>query len=206
LYYRLTGQYVEVIHDELLALYWPGKEPVDSGEYRSRELIDSAVNRPFQSAFGEEAFPTLYDKAAAFFHALACNHCLTNGNKRTAVVALDHFLTANGHCLIANNEEIKTLAEATASHNAAGVHFRDALANITAFLWANAPPLTLFQSVLSDPGQEDTPEFLEEMRILYDYTVESRREIIDEGAAVPVYADEEVAIPATEPMLEAPPQ
>ena len=40
-------------------------------------------------------FRSLPEKAAALFHSLIANHPFGNGNKRTAVIALELFLSAN---------------------------------------------------------------------------------------------------------------
>jgi death-on-curing protein len=37
-------------------------------------LLGRAVMRPQASAFGEGAFPTIHEKAAALLRSLACNH------------------------------------------------------------------------------------------------------------------------------------
>ena len=61
-------------------------------------------------------YPTVYDKAACLFFSLAGGHIFNNGNKRTAVLAIDQFLYANGIYLTLSNEEIKDIAVATASY------------------------------------------------------------------------------------------
>jgi len=63
---------------------------------RDKGLLDSAVNRPQQSAFGEDAYPTITLKAAALVHLLVQNHAFVDGNKRTATLALVIFLRYNG--------------------------------------------------------------------------------------------------------------
>jgi death on curing protein len=63
---------------------------------RDRNLLESAVARPMTSAFGEDAYPTLVEKAAALFHSLILNHPFVDGNKRTATAATILFLQANG--------------------------------------------------------------------------------------------------------------
>lgn len=127
-----------MIHDEVVARnLWPGSEPVDRDEYRDLSLLDSAVNRPFQSFDGADLYPSLAEKAAALFHSLSCNHCFHNGNKRTALVALDMFLAANQYAFLASNEEAYRLAKATAAHNERGVSARAVLAEITAFIGEN---------------------------------------------------------------------
>lgn len=59
-------------------------------------LLQSAVARPQASVFGDDAYPTLWDKAAALLHSLARNHCSVDGNKRTAWASSWAFLRLNG--------------------------------------------------------------------------------------------------------------
>ena len=58
-------------------------------------LLDSALNRPKQSLFGEDAYPSIYEEAAALFESLAENHAFHNANKRTALASLIVFLKIN---------------------------------------------------------------------------------------------------------------
>lgn len=83
-------------------------------------LLESASWQPFQAGFGAEFYPTIYDKAACLFFSLAGGHIFSNGNKRTAVLAVDLFLSANGIYLTLSNEEIRKVAIATASYNERG--------------------------------------------------------------------------------------
>lgn len=70
---------------------------LDVGPVRDQGLLDSAVHRARSSAFGEDAYPTLAEKAAALMHSLARNHALVDGNKRLAWAAMRVFLMLNGH-------------------------------------------------------------------------------------------------------------
>lgn len=63
---------------------------------RDRNMLEAAVERPRQSVFGKDAYPTLTEKAAALLHSLILNHPFVDGNKRTATVALIIFLQING--------------------------------------------------------------------------------------------------------------
>lgn len=63
---------------------------------RDAGLLDSAVHRPPASMFGEEAYPDLFDKAAALLQSLTVNHPFFDGNKRTAWVSCVTFLAING--------------------------------------------------------------------------------------------------------------
>jgi death on curing protein len=59
-------------------------------------LLDAAVARPQATAFGVDAYPDLFTKAAALLQSLARNHALVDGNKRTAWAAAWTFLYING--------------------------------------------------------------------------------------------------------------
>jgi prophage maintenance system killer protein len=79
--------------------------------------LTPAVNRPFQTFGGVYLHQTLAQQAASLFHSFVCNHCFNNGNKRTAVMALDMFMTANHRCLLLGNEDVYELAKDTAESN-----------------------------------------------------------------------------------------
>jgi death on curing protein len=78
----------------------------ESVTIRDAGLLASAVGRPAQIVFGEEAYPTLWDKAAALMESLCQNHAFLQGNKRTAVVAVMHILNWNGYDLRAEQMEL----------------------------------------------------------------------------------------------------
>lgn len=65
-------------------------------DVRDRHLLRSAAMRPMLYAFGQEAYPTLLDKAGALLHSLAEHHLFFDGNKRTATAATLEFLDRNG--------------------------------------------------------------------------------------------------------------
>ncbi|MFN8078639.1 MAG: type II toxin-antitoxin system death-on-curing family toxin [Kineosporiaceae bacterium] len=67
------------------------------GPVRDIGLLDSACQRPRSSAFGVDAYPDLYSKAAALMHSLVKNHALVDGNKRIAWLATLMFLGRNGY-------------------------------------------------------------------------------------------------------------
>lgn len=64
-------------------------------------LLDAAVARPRATAFGIDAYPDDFAKAAALLQSLARNHALVDGNKRTAWGAAWTFLYINGIELVA---------------------------------------------------------------------------------------------------------
>jgi death-on-curing protein len=88
----LSVQEVIAINVAMIQRYSPGehigvKEP---------GLLESAVHRPQSSVFGEDAYHTIFEKAAALFESLGQNHPFHNANKRTAFTALVIFLRYNG--------------------------------------------------------------------------------------------------------------
>ena len=59
-------------------------------------LLGSAVARPQTTAFGEDAYPDIWTKAAALLHSIVKNHALVDGNKRLGWLATAVFLEING--------------------------------------------------------------------------------------------------------------
>jgi death-on-curing family protein len=89
--------------------------------YRDRSALDSAVLRPFQTAFQQEIYPTIEQKGAALFHAINIGHAFIDGNKRTSIIALDHFLVANGYFVAIGQERMHDLAVRTACYRERGI-------------------------------------------------------------------------------------
>lgn len=63
---------------------------------RDIDMLLAAEQRPQASAFGQDAYLTLNEKAAALLHSIARNHPFTDGNKRTATVGALFLLAING--------------------------------------------------------------------------------------------------------------
>jgi death-on-curing protein len=59
-------------------------------------LLDSAAHRPRASAFGQDAYATIHDKAAALLDAVVRHHALVDGNKRLGWAAAAVFYDLNG--------------------------------------------------------------------------------------------------------------
>lgn len=86
------------------------------GKQRIRDvgLLEAAAARPMQTVFGEDAYPSLQEKAAALLHSLVRNHPFADGNKRTAAVAAIFMLEINGLRVKWNPAEALTQIVATA--------------------------------------------------------------------------------------------
>jgi death-on-curing protein len=87
----------------------------DDFEIRDVGLLESALARPAASAFGEDAYSTLDEKAGALLHSLARNHALIDGNKRIALGGLIAFYGLNGRRLTVTNDEAYDLVIAVAT-------------------------------------------------------------------------------------------
>ncbi len=74
-------------------------------QLRDVDLLESATLRPMTSAFGEDAYVTIHDKAASLFHSLSRNHAFVDGNKRTSVLATILFLEMNGYAVTWDEEQ-----------------------------------------------------------------------------------------------------
>jgi death-on-curing family protein len=84
-------------------------------EVRDPGLLGSAVARPRATVFGEDAYPTLDEKAAALLHSLTRNHALVDGNKRLGLAAVIAFYGMNGRRLTMTNNEAYALVISVAS-------------------------------------------------------------------------------------------
>jgi len=91
----LDPQALLAAHDEQLAEH--GGAP----RIRDQGLFESALARPQNlAAYGD---PDVADLAAAYAFGLAKNHAFIDGNKRTALVALESFLLLNSYELLADD-------------------------------------------------------------------------------------------------------
>jgi death on curing protein len=67
--------------------------------------LESALAQPRMTFDGQDLYPTLVEKAAAFGFSLIKNHPFVDGNKRTAHAAMETFLVLNGYQIVATVEE-----------------------------------------------------------------------------------------------------
>ena len=80
-------------------------------EVRDWGLLESALARPWTTVFGEDAYPTLDEKAAALLHSLTCNHSLVDGNKRVALAATLLFYELNDVRMVPNDDAYDLMLE-----------------------------------------------------------------------------------------------
>lgn len=108
----LTVQEVVAIHVAMIQKYSPGEQI----GVKSQPLLESAVFRPQQSVLGEDAYPSLFDKAAALFESIGQNHPFQNANKRTAFTAMVVFLRYNGHGFTMEQKQAEDFTVAMVEH------------------------------------------------------------------------------------------
>lgn len=101
----LTVDQVIEFHDEALREFG-GLDGV-----RSPHRLSAAVLMPQQSAFGEDAYPNIPEKAAAYGFFIAEAQAFIDGNKRTAAIAMEAFLILNKYELRLSDDEIAELFE-----------------------------------------------------------------------------------------------
>lgn len=102
------------VHDEQIA------EHGGSAGMRDRGLLASALARPLNlAAYGK---PDHADLAACYSAGIAKHHPFVDGNKRTAFVAVELFLTLNGWKLSASDADavLAMLAVAAGEINETG--------------------------------------------------------------------------------------
>jgi len=75
-------QEVIQIHEILIEQYGGTKG------VRDKRLLESAINRPFQTFDGKDLYDSPIEKSAAIFESLIKNHPFIDGNKRIAYVLL----------------------------------------------------------------------------------------------------------------------
>lgn len=102
----LTAEELLAYHAELMALQ--GQQSLRMGEQGAAKL-EAALSRPQASAFGEDAFSTLAEKAAALLQGIVIAHPFTDGNKRAAAGAMLAFLEMNGIPLVADQDALYDL-------------------------------------------------------------------------------------------------
>ena len=82
----------------------------DSPPIRDVGLLASAVARPQTTVGGEDAYPTIWLKAAALLQSVVGNHALVDGNKRLGWLSAAVFLEINDVSVAAaSNDDVYTL-------------------------------------------------------------------------------------------------
>ena len=87
---KLSKKQILMLHTQLI------QQTGGSEGVRDYNLLDSALETPFQSFGGDELFPSIQAKAARLCYGLVKNHAMLDGNKRIGTHAMLVFLALNG--------------------------------------------------------------------------------------------------------------
>ena len=77
---------------------------------RDLESLRAAVARPWGSSFGQDLFPTPFEKAAALAESLIRRHPFIDGNKRTAMYSAAYLLETFGYRLETGQQDLEDFA------------------------------------------------------------------------------------------------
>ena len=90
---------------ELIASMSFGASSTIFGREKSEEALKGIVDSVYQSAFGEDAYPTVEEKAANLLYFIVKDHPFIDGCKRIAASIFVYFLNQN-NLLFRNGEKI----------------------------------------------------------------------------------------------------
>jgi death-on-curing protein len=111
-----------VIYLDVEDLLYIAERTLGNVEVRDLGLLEAAAARPGASAFGEDAYPAILEKAGALIHSIARNHALVDGNKRLALASGIAFLGINGLRLTMSNDEAYDLIISIATGELDDIH------------------------------------------------------------------------------------
>ena len=104
----------------------------DPPPIRDIGLLGSAVARPRTTAFGTDAYPDIWTKAAALLQSIVNNHALIDGNERLGWLATAVFLELDDHSVAdGDNDAVYELVIDVASTDQSVEHIAAALQDLT---------------------------------------------------------------------------
>lgn len=98
----LTNDMYRQINKLVIKRYSP-REPVGVVHPQVIESLNETLKSEY---FGQELYPTVFDKAAIIMIEICKSHPFLNANKRTALMAMLQFLQVNGYEFIMEKEEL----------------------------------------------------------------------------------------------------
>ena len=104
---KLSKEQILMLHTQLI------QQTGGSDGVRDYNLLDSALETPFQSFEGDELYPTIQAKAARLGYGPIKNHCMIDGNKRIGATIFLYFLNQNNALYKNGKERINNDALAT---------------------------------------------------------------------------------------------
>lgn len=105
---RMSKEQILMLHSHLVELSGT------TAGVRDINLLESAIENPFQAFGGEELYPTIQAKGARLGYGLIKNHCMLDGNKRIGIHAMLVFFALNGIKLSYTQKELYEMVFAVA--------------------------------------------------------------------------------------------
>lgn len=105
---RLNKEQILMLHSQIV------EQTGGSPDARDINLLESAIETPFQAFAGEELYPTIQEKCTRLGYGLIKNHCMMDGNKRIGVHAMLVFFDLNGIELKYTQKELYEMVLAVA--------------------------------------------------------------------------------------------
>lgn len=100
----LTIEHLVAMHSILIA------ETGGADGIRDTGRLEAVVATQTQSVFGEEIYPTLFEKASALIRGIIADHPFVDGNKRTGMLSGLTFLEVNHQTFTAQPGELEDFA------------------------------------------------------------------------------------------------
>lgn len=97
---RLSKEQILMLHSQLI------QQTGGIDGVRDFNLLESAIETPFQAFAGAELYPTIQAKGTRLGYGLIKNHCMLDGNKRIGVHAMLVFFALNGIELAYTQKEL----------------------------------------------------------------------------------------------------
>lgn len=97
---RLSKEQILLLHTQLI------EQTGGSNGVRDYNLLESALETPFQTFLDTDLYPTVQAKAARLGYGLIKNHPMVDGNKRIGTHAMLVFLALNGIQLSYTQKEL----------------------------------------------------------------------------------------------------
>lgn len=76
---------------------------------RDKNLLRSAVDAPKAAMFGQEMYPSVYEKTAVYLYPIVRNHPFNDANKRTGYAVSLVFLEVNKAKKLFKKEDLESL-------------------------------------------------------------------------------------------------
>ena len=106
---RLTKDEILILHKQLIDRYG------GTHGLRDENLLDSALQAPFQGYGEYEFYPSVVQKAVRLCYGLVMNHPFIDGNKRIGAHAMLTLLALNGIEVVCTQKELTDVILALAS-------------------------------------------------------------------------------------------